>query len=236
MKAMSPAEDFPAISSMLSSVHDLDVPLTADGIDLVEEFEARWRVFMQDNPALMAAGERGKRVAELKNKIMEAKMNKVAVERELKEQLKLFNASRDAQHQHYQKCMQEATETQKSIRDTLEKELDNVVIADHLESQLVPWEHFLDCLDNATSPKASSTGRRTIRPSARAMALVDPSGNPDDVQLRAYRIDHALLTAQVKMLRKEIECYEKKTGHEIIGKFLTENNIWTLLRKKAAIP
>jgi hypothetical protein len=78
---------------------------------------------------------------------------------------------------------------------------------------------------------ASSNGKRTVKPSARAMALVDPSGNPGDMQLRAYRVDHALLTAQVKMLHKEIECCEKKTGHEIVGKFLTENNIWTLLSK-----
>jgi hypothetical protein len=233
---MSPAREAPAISSMLSSAYDLDVPLTEDDIDLVEEFEARWRVFMHDKPELMVVGGRGKRVVALKSKIMEAKMNKTAVERELKEQLKVFQKSRDAQQQHHQICMQEAVATQKSIKDTLERELDNAAIADHLESQLVPWEHFLDCVDKAASPKASSNGKRTIRPSARAMALVDPAGNPSDVQLRAYRIDHALLTAQVKMLHKEIECCEKKTGHEIIGKFLTENNIWTLLSKKSSMP
>jgi hypothetical protein len=229
---MPTAEEPPAISAMLSSAHDLDVPLTEDDIDLVEEFEARWRGYMHDNPDMMPASGRSKRVAELKSKILNAKMNTTVVERELKEQLQLFTTSREAIEQKYQKAIQKATAAHKPLEDKLERELDNAVMADRLESQLVPWEHFMDSVDKAVPSPRASNDKKKMKPSARAMALVNPSGNAGDVQLRAYRIDHALLSAQVKMLHKEIECCERKTeGHEMVGKFLTENNIWTLLSK-----
>jgi hypothetical protein len=234
---MPSAEEPPAISAMLSSAHDLDVALTEDDMDLVEEFEARWRGYMHDNPGVLPTSGRSKRLAELKSKILKVKMNTTVVEKELKDQLKLYIRSREAIEQDYQKEIQEATAAQKSLEDKIEKELDNAAMADRLESQLIPWEHFLDSVDNSAvpSPRASNENRRTMKPSTRAMALVDPSGNKGDVQLRAYRIDHALLSAQVKMLRKEIECCERKTeGHEMIGKFLTENNIWTLLSKPSS--
>lgn len=229
---MPTAEEPPAISAMLSSAHDLDVALTEDDIDLVEEFEARWRGYMHDNPDVMHASGLSKRMAELKTKILKAKMSMTVVERELKEQLNFFARSREAIEQDYQKEIKQAIADQKAFEENVERELDNAAMADRLESELIPWEHFLDSVDNAAPSPTASNDRRSMKPSTRAMALVDPSGNPGDVQSRAYRIDHALLSAQVKMLRKEIECCERKTeGHEMVGKFLTENNIWTLLRK-----
>jgi hypothetical protein len=73
------------------------------------------------------------------------------------------------------------------------------------------------------------------------MVLVDQEGADDngvhskDVTLRAYRIDHALLNAQVKLLQREAERYDKTTESiEFLGRFLTEQNIWGLLTKSSA--
>jgi hypothetical protein len=217
---------------MLSSAHDLDVPLSENDLILVEDFEAKWSVYMQEHPELMPSGGRSKRVTELRGEVLKARMSQKEVEKELEEQLKLFGRSRDLLEFNYRKAMQEANEKQTKVHSVLQKELDNVVKADSLESQLVLWEHFINSVDKAALVPSMAIRDKTVKPSARAMALVDQSGDPSDVQLRAYRIDHALLTAQVEMLQKEIEKTEKTTnGLELVGKFLTENNIWALLSK-----
>ena len=222
----------PPISSMLSSAHDLDVPLTAHDMILVEDFEAKWSEYMQKHPELMPSGGRSKRVTELRGEVLKARMSQKAVEKELEDQIKLFGRSRDSLEFNYQKAMQETNQRQKKVLDVLQKELGKAVEADTLESQLVLWEHFLSCVDKTALVPAMALKEKTVKPSARAVALVDQSGDPSDVQLRAYRIDHALLTAQVEMLQKEIIRCEKTTdGLDLVGKFLTENNIWALLSK-----
>ena len=233
---MGPVEDdvAPVISSMLSSAHDLDVPLTEADISLVEEFEARWLEYLQANPSLMPTGERGQRVEELRGQVLEAQLHRTEVQKEMEAQLQSFSESREALESHYHQSIKEAMAAQKKVHDNLQKELDNAAIADQLDSQIAPWSHFVDCVDKAAGP---DTKEKTLKPSARAMALVDASGDPRDVQLRAYRIDHALLTTQVKMLQKQVERCERTTeGLETVGKFLTENNIWALLSKTSTMP
>jgi len=226
------ADGPPPISAMLSSAHDLDVPLTAKDLTLVENFEAKWSLYMQEHPELMPAGGRSKKVTELRGEVLKAKMSQKEVEKELEEQLKLFGKTRDLLEINFHKGMQESILRQKKVHELLQKELDHVVEADKLESQLVPWEHFLASVDKAALVPNVQLRGRSMKPSARAMALVDPEGDPSDVQLRAYRIDHALLTAQVEMLQKEIARVEKTTeGLGLTGEFLTENNIWALLSK-----
>jgi hypothetical protein len=110
-----------------------------------------------------------------------------------------------------------------------------------IETLTVPWEHFLDTLDQAVvhnDTKSLADGKKSMKPSARAMFLVNARNEDErsrDFMLRAYRIDHALLSAQVKMSQREVESYEKTTESlEVLGKFLTEHNIWGLFTKSAA--
>lgn len=222
----------PPISAMLSSAHDLDVPLTAHDITMVEDFEAQWSIYMQDHPELMPAGGQSKKVKDLRGEVLQAKMSQKNLEKEYESQLKHFGKSRDLLESNYNKGMQEATHRQQIVHDLLKRELNNVVEADELESQLVPWQHFLSNVDKAALVPLVDLRGKSIKPSARAMALVENVGDPSDVQLRAYRVDHALLTAQVQMLQKEIEEVEKTTkALDLTGEFLTENNIWSLLSK-----
>jgi len=75
-----------------------------------------------------------------------------------------------------------------------------------------------------------------MKPSAKAMFLNNVLLESDamiksrDFLLLAYRIDNALLHAQVKVLQRDVERMEQLTDTtEMVGKFLTEQNIWGLL-------
>jgi hypothetical protein len=77
------------------------------------------------------------------------------------------------------------------------------------------------------------TRNQGIEPSARAMALIDPNGDDDDVRLRAFRMDHALYCAELQILEKESERIQLNNQiHAFVGKFLTEHNIWGILNKQ----
>lgn len=222
----------PPISAMLSSAYDLDVPLNHNDLNLVEDFEASWSIYMQEHPELMPAGGRSKKLMELKSQVMESKLSLRQLEHEYENQLKAFGKSRDLLEYNYQHGMKEALKRQKMVHALLERELDHVIQADELESQLVPWEHFLATVDKVALVPLLERKDRNVKPSSRAMALVEDIGDPGDVQLRAFRIDHALLTARVEMLQKEIEKVQKTTkALDLTGEFLTENNIWALLSK-----
>lgn len=218
--------------SLKSSAHDLDVPLTGEDLGLVEEFEAHWSAYMQEHPELMLSGGCSEKITELRGQVLDAKISQENVEQELQEQLKLFGRTRDLLESNYKEGMQESISKQKRVRSILQTEIDYVQEADKLEDSLVPWQHFIQKADMAAKVPTMEIKDRSIKPSQRAMALVDQEGDPSDVQLRAYRIDHALLSVQVEMLQKEITRVEKTTGGlDLTGQFLTENNIWALLSK-----
>ncbi|MFN7263253.1 MAG: hypothetical protein ACK5TW_00075 [Cyanobacteriota bacterium] len=87
------------------------------------------------------------------------------------------------------------------------------------------------------SSHLSARGKSNVmKPSAKAMFLNNVLLESDamiksrDFLLRAYRIDNALLHAQVKVLQRDVERMEQLTDTtEMVGKFLTEQNIWGLL-------
>ena len=115
--------------------------------------------------------------------------------------------------------------------ERLQKQLDSIAIAEHLLAQTYPWEHFLAAVDNAAELQGIDRNEvgesdKKAKPSTRAMYLVDGKVGEslDDVQLRAYQIDHALLDTQVKMLQKEAEGYEKLLeSQETLTTFLSDN-------------
>lgn len=134
--------------------------------------------------------------------------------------------------------MQAAIETQSKIHDDLQKRLEDVKTSDKLQMQTLPWHHFLYELDLiAASAKESADetekSSRVNRPSDRAMVMTDHSkGCAGDVVLRAYKIDHALLTNHIRILTKEIERYKRSLkAQEMTGKFLKDFNAWGILSK-----
>lgn len=225
------------LEAIMANPVELDVDLTDDDLIMVQDFEQSWKQFILDNSNLMPLGKRRESVTKLQRDILATLENKSAVEAELKRQLDFFQKSREALEQHYGQQAAGASTYQSQIHDHLQIQLGNVSQAKSLSQKTVPWNHFLNCIDKAIpelyTTTASSMKEKAFKPSARAMALVDPTGDEEDVCLRAYRLDHALLTAQVKMLEKELDKEEKMTSTlEVVGTLLSEHNIWGLLTKQ----
>ena len=221
---------------VMTTPDELDMELSQDDVIMVQAFEGSWKAFMAENPKLVPLGKKRDSVLKLKRDILLTHQSQQAVEAELVRQLEFFQQSRDDLEQHYGEQATKANSYQSQMHDNLQEQLDKVYKAKALAHETTSWNHFLNCLDKATTeqPKDSTTKKeKSFKPSARAMALVDPSGDEADVQLRAYRLDHAMLTAQVKMLEKELEKQEMATTTlEVVGKLLSEHNIWSLLTKQ----
>jgi hypothetical protein len=130
--------------------------------------------------------------------------------------------------------MQAAIEIQSQVHEDLQKRLEDASSVDKIQGQTLPWHHFLYEVDLlAANAKSAQSGksRKTVRPSDRAMVLTDHSrGCPGDVVLRAYKIDHALMTNHIRMLTKDIDRYKKLARvQEMAGKFLKDFDAWGVL-------
>ena len=202
---------------------------------LLKLFETSWRSFLQENPHLKPRGKRASRMAILQKKLQDTITSQANADFELQRQLDFFLESREALEDKYATEVDEAESLQNTIRARLEKQLDRIALSDQLMHQTVPWEFFLDTVDVKAIPfLAASKGEpRGVKPSARAMALIDQNGDADDIKLRALRMDHALYSTEIKMLEKESERVElTNESHAFVGKFLTEHNIWGILNKQ----
>lgn len=230
---------FMDIEAIATVPEDLDCPLSEGDLAMIQEFEVAWAKFLKEKHTAIAGGKRGQRVAQLRKEVNDAFHAKSAAEAELRGQLELIDSLREELEEPYYASMEEQEEIQKEIKDRLEVQLDDVAIADHLGSCIIPWAHFLSAIDKAvlSKPKDEKPTEHKAKPSARAMALVNPMGEDQDAELRAYRIDHALLSTEARMLEKEIQCYDK-TAHtlEAVGHIFTDNNIWSLLSKSSGAP
>ena len=255
---------------------DLDVAghLTVDDVKTVEEFENEWTTFLKQYPHLFSTTQREEVLKQLATELSNMDKNYKTVQNELQLQLQFFDSSKERLESRFKEAIQASTSSQQQIHNDLRKHLDNIAVADMDIKMALPWEYFIETLDHAVDrdPKgvhikggassAATTNAKTIRPSNRALMLVDRRPNfakavmqqgksnksvassatdpnyngplldinDPDVQLRAYRIDHTLLSTQVKMLQAELEMYDKHMeSMDVIGKFLTEHNIWSLL-------
>lgn len=183
-------------------------------------------------------------MAVLEKQIEDTKTAERKAGQELARQLEFFEESREALEETYASEVEYANKLQRVIHDRLEKNLDDVAMSEHLMKQVLPWEFFLDAADMKAIPYVGSRnigggGQNNnedgggVRPSARALALIAPDGDDEDVRLRAMRMDHALLTTQIALLEKESKRIElTNSSLEFVGKFLTEHNIWGILTRQ----
>lgn len=233
---------------------DLDFEVDSDAQYTLEGFEVAWRDFMKEHPELVPEGKREDHIKEMQEQAQVVLKAQVEANDELQKQLKFFEKSREDLEHDFEKEFADMRSKQKKTKDFLQNQLDNVVITEHLLSQVLPWEHFLTSVDKAAENErklnSENPGQKTssnenpvvendkkAKPSARAIFLVDSTkGDKNDVQLRAHHIDHALLTTQVQMLQKEAEAYEKLLEtHKIVGKFLNDQNVWSMVTKPSSV-
>lgn len=232
------------------TVDDFDFDLSQESLKTMNEFEVAWSKFTKDNPDMVPEGKREENIKELQKKVLQAEETHKEANEELKKQLEFFEKSRDTIENGFKKDLEAAKAKQKKIQEKSEKELDSVTLAEHLLSQTIPWDAFLKAADKmvernlqgkeedkpfwARFMKTEVVIDKTIKPSNRAMALVDDTaGDERDIRLRAYKMDNALLNAQIKMLQKEAEGYEKYLeSQDILGKFLNEHKIFVTTMNK----
>jgi len=243
VRTKSSASTMP-LSELMSApitADDMDFDLDPDAQYTMSEFEAAWKNFMTVNPDMIPQGKRETHIKEMQKQVKNIRNTRQEAQEELHKQLDFFEKSRKDLETDFEKELDITRSKQKSNHESLQRKLDSVAIAEHLLSQVIPWEHFLASVDKAADKarieeKAiwkNDAGNHKAKPSKRAMFLVDGSrGNDNDVILRAYQIDHALLNTQVKMLQKEAEGYEKlMETQKSIGKLLNDTNVWSMVTK-----
>ena len=225
-------------------------------VQMMEEFEALWKDFLQTNHNVLPTGNKDKRMMSLERKLQAVRNAKQRVEAELQRQLDFFDQSEEEMKENYKR---EKVQLEKQLDQTiaeLQPKVDGVGTATRNLEANREWEIFLDALNNAvqqsdvktlpldglstlfgmSSQLSARVKTNVMRPSAKAMFLNNALLESDDMVnsrefvLRAYRIDNALLHAQVKVLQRDVERMEHLTETtELVGKFLTEQNIWGLL-------
>jgi len=222
----------------------LKAPLSKEDLEFdlederfLDEFEKAWAKFLKSNPDLIPQGDREATIKELQQEALDLEEGKLKVLTEMEQQVEFFKASCENLEEDYSKRMQEAIEKQKAIHDRFQKLLDDVATAHHVQEKTLPWHHFVHELDKAAATikdasSDSATGNGP-RPSARALVLTDRTkGSDEDIMLRAYKVDHALMTAHIDILAQEIERYQRMVrSQEETGRFLKEFNAWSILNK-----
>eukprot|EP00539_Tryblionella_compressa_P003416 CAMPEP_0178748786 /NCGR_PEP_ID=MMETSP0744-20121128/9063_1 /TAXON_ID=913974 /ORGANISM="Nitzschia punctata, Strain CCMP561" /LENGTH=271 /DNA_ID=CAMNT_0020402157 /DNA_START=102 /DNA_END=917 /DNA_ORIENTATION=- len=230
---------------------NIEEALSDRDIIALEEFENKWHSFLSSNPGILPPGKKLKSCLEIQNQLDEIEVAKQNAQMELQRQLDFFNNSKDQLEANFTKAMEEAALMQQDIIRSLNKEIDDIALADQTLSATLPWRHFFNNLQAITDennvPEGMSTGEsacsRGIKPSSQAMYLANNTdqavvaqaaleGKSSNVLLRAFHIDNGLLKAEIKMAQREIDRLERTTkSQRVLSKFLTEHNIWGLLTK-----
>lgn len=227
------SEPIISIDSLLTSPSEIDYPLEEHDLKLVAEFDKKWCDFLKRNPSMIPRGQKMQRVKQMQQEVRESLQHQKAVESELQGQLEFFQNAFEKLEATSQKEMNASKEHQTLLRDFFQKHLDNVAVSAQVMNGTISWVKFLESLDEPVAEESSSSSAssaKSVKPSSRAMKLIEPSGDADDDDFRAYQMDNALLKTQIKVLEKELERYEKmEDTMKVVGSFLTEHNVWGLL-------
>lgn len=225
-------------------------------VEMVEEFESLWDEYLHENPNALPTGVKGKKIQLLQEKIKSIQSAKMKVQLELQRQLDFFKSAQQQMVMNFQAAKEKALKEEALIVTAMEKKLDGVGVSARNMEANGDWDLFFEALedtvdqsdvhqlpgdgistimglDSHVSPKAKS---QVMKPSSQAMFLNNASVESDtlvnsrDFLVRAYRIDNALLQAQVKVLQRDLEKEERDIEiNELVGKVLTDHNIWGLL-------
>lgn len=219
---------------------DVDEFLSDGDAELIEEFEDAWKQFLLSRPGTLPPGQKIKNFRNIQTRMNEIEAKKQNVCLELQRQLDFFANTRDEIEKNYHSQKKEAMLQQKSVIGALEQEIDNIVNADKLLSEVLPWKHFFDNLESntlaANGGKATSsekTGQsQVMRPSNEAfyLANIQPNEASEAEILRAHRIDNSLLKAKSVMMKREAERLEKNIlADRVLAKVLMDNDIWAAM-------
>lgn len=246
--APSPLQIIDLLSTPMTP-EDLDFELDNESEEVMKEFDAAWKKFLEDNPQLVPEGKREQNIIKLQQQVQDLQNSQKEVNEELQKQLEFFDKSRETMEEGFTKDLEAAKQKEEKIKAKFHKQLESVSSSEYILSQTIPWESFIKAAEKCgedkyrgkkdefsffshfQKPPVVENNDKKVKPSARAMALVDDTeGEIRDIQLRAYQIDHALLNTQIKMLQMEAEGYEKYLeSQKAVAKFLNDQNIFTIV-------
>lgn len=227
------------------TVEDLDRECNETDQEMLEEIETAWMNYLKANPEKLVPRQE-KRFGQVSSKLKAIDMESKKIEEEFKLQLEFFAESRDQLEENFKRTMNEETENQKEMRDNLDKDVDAAARADHNFSLTLPWEKVFYNLERIVAkesmlplPKDIITVddvTKPLLPSKRSVLLLKNGTEykpiNKDFMLQAYKVDEALMKAQIGMYKLEVERYENTLKNlEDTGKFLTEYNIWGVLNQ-----
>lgn len=222
--------------------------LTQEEEEALDEFEELWAEFVSDKTTKLPLGEKGENIGILERQILEITKTKLNVQGELQNQLNFFESSRNAIEERYQAQINQATAKQQGELENMTKILEQLTVSARNSDLNCPWSLFFESLDEAVEQSGVkqlpgdgisllAPSSRALKPSTRAMFLnhafdenTSPGVSSRDYMIRAYKIDQALLTAEVRAMNRAIEQHETaKAALEYVGNALTEHNAWGLL-------
>jgi hypothetical protein len=215
--------------------------LTPEEKDMLLEFEQSWKYFTMSKKGNLPMGKEEDLFLELRKKQAEEEEAKRTttvpdtVQTELDNQIRIFQEGLAQMEAEYKKMITNEQKETEMNQKKLESALQAIIDADKLQTETLPWAFFVSCVDaEAMKQHYEVSKTRAMKPSTRALYLVSTTSegtNKNDQLIDALQMDHALLKAQLRMLNKEIQRYEK-TGatQELLAKFMVANNIWNILK------
>lgn len=213
----------------------------------LEEFETAWSEFLSEQPSdhNLLNFPQEPRVLELQKEADAVLLSKIRMEKEMKQQIEFFRWGQEQSEKKFTNKIQETLEEQQKQRELLAGKIAALDQVERIDEETLPWFHFMKELDRLVEEKEviskDSTSRKVARPSARALLLAK-CGHPhnnnkhhqlrgDQLEWRASRIDHELMTVHSGMLQKEIErCETMLAINQEVGQFLNDLDIWSILK------
>ena len=220
-------------------MRDYGVRMTTEDVEYLQTFETMFVRFLQHHPDLAPRGKRARHIEMLQKECSDLETSTQQMVDELEGQMDFFRQSEETLEAQFSVKSKEAMDRHALHQELLSNQIETVSAAQRIHAQTQPWKTFLKHLDGIiqAKQKGKDAKSRKSKPSYRALALTDRShGSKPEIQLRAYRIDQALLTTQLRVLKKEMTRREKVLeSQEIVVKFLTENNVWEILTGSSVV-
>lgn len=213
--------------------------LTEEEKSTLSDFEQSWKYFAMSKQGDLPMGAQEEVFQELRNKQVEESSSASGndtVQTELDNQIRLFQDGLAQMESEYKQKIEKEKQEFENNKRKLDAALQSIKDADKLQQETLPWAFFLSCVD-AEAMKQQPDGEvfktRAMKPSSRALYLLTQSEGTEAThdKLDALQMDHALLKAQLKILNKEIQRYEKTAvTQDLVAKFMVANNIWSIVK------
>ncbi|GAX13566.1 hypothetical protein FisN_3Lh134 [Fistulifera solaris] len=245
-------EQVKAQSAHPSMLYDLiAAPVTADDLDepfkgneenvaFLKKFEEAWKEYVfQQSIEKLPKGKRECCIDNLQAEAKEIVAYKEKLEGELREQREFIRTSLVKSEESFQKNIRTEKRVQRATHVELSQQIEYADKVQTLQKETLPWFHFLeqlnDTVDQYEDLPSHEDVDNAIRPSKRGFFLSHRKGNDEPIhveELRAYRMDHAIMTAHVQMLTKEIERCEKLAClREYASAFLNDKEVCNILEE-----